>query len=205
VRLVDAVFRQGHLSEQALVEAVMTGERPAHLDRCDICAERSVELGRWLDDVRNLGLDAAERAFPAEKLVAQQSQIMRKLEQLDEPSRVIAFPRQMPAAAREAGGRRVAPAWLGVAAAAGLLIGVIGGHFTAQVSATAHPAQAAVAPAVVATPATQPATPAPAASTPATVTASLIDLDLDNVTPRDLATLNDYTPTLVSARARSIR
>jgi len=203
VRLVDAVFRQGHLSEQALVEAVMTGERPAHLDRCDICAERSVELGRWLDDVRNLGLDAAERAFPAEKLVAQQAQIMRKLEQLDEPPRVIAFPRQMPGAARESGGRRVAPAWLGVAAAAGLVIGVIGGHFTARVSATEHPAQTAVAPTVPTTPVTQPVRPAvPATAMPATVTASLIDLDLDNPTPHDLAMLNDYTPTLVGRSNR---
>ena len=29
MRLADAVFRQGHLSEQALVEALMTGDRPA--------------------------------------------------------------------------------------------------------------------------------------------------------------------------------
>lgn len=206
MRLVDAVFRQGHLSEQALVEAIMTGERPAHLDRCDICAERAVELSRWLDDVRKLGLDAAELAFPAEKLAAQQSQIMRKLEQLDEPSRVIAFPRQTPMAMREGGGRRVAPAWLGVAAAAGLVIGVIGGHFSARVGAASHPDQVAgpAAPVVTTAPVPVQTPPAPAVQQPkdTVFTATLIDLDLDSSTPRVLATLNDNIPTLAPRSGR---
>jgi hypothetical protein len=139
VRLIDAIIRSGHLSERALVEVVMTGDRPAHLDRCDICAERAVELGHWLDDLRTTGIEAADAAFPAERLAAQQAQILRRLEQLDQPARVIAFPSQY-RLARETGGRRVAPAWLGVAAAAGLVLGVVGGQMTARMSG--HPAVA---------------------------------------------------------------
>ena len=134
VRLVDAVFRQGHLSEQALVEAVMTGERPAHLDRCDLCADRAVELGRWLDDVRGLGLEAADEVFTPERLAAQHAQILRKIEQADEPSRVIAFPKPTRSDAREASTRKVAPAWVGIAAAAGLALGVVGGQVSARMS-----------------------------------------------------------------------
>lgn len=137
MRLSDRLFRRGHLSERALVDALFTGDRPAHLERCDICAERAVELGRWLDDVRVTGAEAADAAFSPERLAAQQTQILRRLEQLDQPSRVIAFPGQPRAAQREAGDRRVAPAWVGVAAAAGLVLGVVGGQLIPRVGSPA--------------------------------------------------------------------
>jgi len=142
VRLVDTVFRQGHLSEQALVEALMTGERPLHLDRCDVCGDRAVAISRWLDDVRTLGVEAADEVFSPEQLAAQQTQIMKRLEQLDQPARVIAFPSQSRREQRDAGGRRVAVSWVGVAAAAGLAIGVIGGQLSARLTGgQATPAQ----------------------------------------------------------------
>jgi hypothetical protein len=134
VRLADVLFRGGHLSDQALVEVCMTGVRPAHVDRCDLCADRAVDLGRWLDDVRVTGVAIADAAFPAERLAAQQSQILRKLEQLDQPSRVIAFPRHSRLDERQSIGRRVAPVWIGVGAAAGLVVGVIGGQMSARLA-----------------------------------------------------------------------
>ena len=129
MRLVDAIFRSGHLSERALVEAVMTGERPAHLERCDICVERAVDLGRWLDQVRVMGIETADAAFPPDRLAAQQQQILRRLEQLDQPARVIAFPSQY-RLGRELGGRRVAAGWVAVAAAAGVVLGVVSSQVT---------------------------------------------------------------------------
>lgn len=187
MRLVDAVLRQGHLSEQALAEALMTGERPAHLDRCDVCAQRAVELGRWLDDVRAAGIEAADRAFPPERLAAQQAQILRKLEQLDEPARVIAFPSATRLQGREASGRRVAPAWVGIAAAAGLVIGVIGGQWSARVAPAMAPAIATVAP--------------PVAPEPKANPSSIFDLDLDSLGAPSLAPINDITPTMTTAMA----
>jgi len=146
VRLIDVVFRQGHLSEQALIEAVAGGERPRHLDQCDLCAERAVAVGRWMDEVRLDATEAADAVFTTEQLATQQSQILRRLEQLDNPARVIAFP-VAGRAGRESGGRRVSASWVGVAAAAGLVIGIVGGQVSARLSGpiAAPQAQAQVA------------------------------------------------------------
>jgi hypothetical protein len=194
VRLADVIIRGGHLSEQAIVSAVMTGDRPAHLDRCDLCAERAVELGRWLDAVKTTGLETAEAAFSPERLAAQQSQIMRRLEQLDEPARVIAFPSHS-RLHRESSGRRVAAGWLGVAAAAGLVLGVISGQMTARLGM--HPAPAAAARVV---PATEPAAVPVSASSDDTVQktgpidASLLDMDLDSLNVASFAVIDSMTP-----------
>jgi len=125
MRLADAVFRQGHLSDRTINDAIMTGDRPVHLDRCDICADRALEMSRWLDAVRTTAVEAADAMFPPERLAAQLAQIERRLEQVDEPTRVIAFPGQARHPLPEMSRRRIAPAWLGVAAAAGLVIGAI--------------------------------------------------------------------------------
>src|SRR5262245_2578291 len=166
----------------------MTGERPAHLDRCDICAERAVTLGRWLDDVRTMGLEAADAAFPPDKLAAQQSQILRRLEQLDQPARVIAFPNQYRLDSREPGGRRVAASWVAVAAAAGLMIGVVGGQLTARLG---H----------------RPAPPAPVAATvaqepepvPIPAGSSLLEQDFDTIQLKAVGAIDDLTPRTTQA------
>ena len=187
MRLADLVIRGGHLSESALITAVMTGDRPAHLDRCDLCAERAVELGRWLDAVKTTGVEAAEAAFSPERLAAQQTQIMRRLEQLDEPARVIAFPSHS-RLRRESTGRRVAAGWLGVAAAAGLVLGVISGQWSARLGQ--HPVQVR----------TEQLVPAPAQSAPETaenvgpIDASLLDIDLDSLNLPAVAVLDAMTP-----------
>jgi hypothetical protein len=188
VRLVDLVIRGGHLSEQALIGAVMTGDRPAHFDRCDLCAERAVELGRWLDAVKATGNDAADAAFSSERFAAQQAQIMRRLEQLDEPARVIAFPSQS-RLQRESTGRRVAAGWLAVAAAAGLVLGVISGQWSARMGQ--HPVQVRVD--QPAQPQVQPATDAPA-ETAGPIDASLLDMDLDSLNLPAVAVLDTMTP-----------
>jgi len=191
VRLIDAVFRQGHLSEGALVEAVMTGDRPAHLDRCEICAARAVELGRWLDEARTLGLEAADNVFPPERLAAQQAQILRKLEQIDQPSRVIAFPSQTKLGQPELGGRRVAASWVGVAAAAGLMIGVVGGQLTARLSNRPAPAPAPAIAQVVPADTDGPNTP---------VDPSLLEQDFDSIRIKALDAVDDLTPRVMQAR-----
>ena len=141
MRLTDIVLRQGHLSERALVDAVTSGTRPHHLDRCDVCAERAVELARWLGSIETDAAEMSDAAFTTERLAAQQHQILRRLEQLDHPARVISFP-AAPRQESRAGGRRVAVSWVGVAAAAGLVIGLVGGQVTARLS---QPAGAPVA------------------------------------------------------------
>jgi hypothetical protein len=193
VRLTDRIFRGGHLSERALVEALTTGDRPAHLDRCDICAERAVALSRWLDGIRVTGVEAADAAFPPERLALQQAQILRRLEQLDQPARVIAFPSQTRLSHRDASDRRVAPAWVGVAAAAGLVLGVVGGQLSARLGSPVTPV----------IPTTENALPPAAAPVAMTETpamrslGSLLDMDFD--TPvKSLELVDDLTPRLMT-------
>lgn len=125
MRLADVVLRRGHLSESALVEVWSTGVRPVHLDRCDICAERALEMSHWLEDVQTLGRADADAVFTGERLTAQRGQILQRLEQLDRPAKVISFPARKARIAEANDGRRVSPAWLAAAAAAGLTIGVV--------------------------------------------------------------------------------
>ena len=200
MRLADAVLRQGHLSEQALTEAAMTGNRSAHLDRCEICADRAVELGRWLDGIREATTDAADRAFPAERLLAQQAQIMRRLEQADEPSRVIAFPANV-GTTRDFSRRRVAPAWIGVATAAGIALGVGGTQMVNKMSApaVATPAPAsAAAPAAAQPPQAPPAAPVTVSTPPANPTFDF-DQSLERLTPAGLQPLDEGTPMLMAS------
>ena len=125
MRLADVVLRRGHLSESALVEVWNTGVRPAHLDHCDICAERALEMSHWLEDVQTLGREDADAVFTGERLSAQRGQILQRLEQLDRPAKVISFPARKKRSADALEVRRVSPGWLAAAAAAGLTIGVI--------------------------------------------------------------------------------
>jgi hypothetical protein len=68
----------------------------------------------------------AEDAFPPERLAAQQAQVLRRLEALERPARVIAFPRfARPVTSTQGHAQR----WVAAAAAAGLLIGLAAGQF----------------------------------------------------------------------------
>ncbi len=152
MRIADTLLRRGHLSEDALVAAWYSGVCPAHLDTCDLCTERALDVSRWLEQTRELGMAEADAAFPAERLAAQQAQILRRLEQLDRPSKLLSFPRVAAAtaghhdfASRE---HRHFAGWILAAAAAGLILGVIGGRLsTWQPTAPAvHTSAAATAP-----------------------------------------------------------
>jgi len=191
VRFADLILRQGHLSERAIVDAVMSGHRPAHLDRCDICASRAVDLGRWLDDTRALGLESADAAFPPEQLVAQRAQILRKLEQVDEPARVISFPRHASRIDEPASGRRVAASWVAIAAAAGLVVGVVGGQVSARLTATPQSDTIAAE--------------APGPDTPARHVDTSFPQGEDDAPVRSLALLDEITPRLVQTSARGGR
>jgi hypothetical protein len=208
VRLVDWALHQGHLDETALTDAALSGNRPRHVDQCDRCAARLLAISRWLDDVRDVAVGEADAAFPVERLAAQQSQIMRRLEQADEPARVIEFPMSSSRSGREPGGRRVAPAWVGVAAAAGLVVGVLSSQFAARHAEASPQPSTQTAVAVSDRPAVQP-TPislqdgideTPVRANDREDGASLLDLDLEGFTPSTLRAFDEATPRLVSSR-----
>lgn len=196
MRLIDKILRQGHLSEDALVEALMTGKRPVHLDRCDLCAERALALGRWLDEVRADANEAADSVFTTERLAAQRSRIMRRIEQLDHPARVIAFPALSHREREATGEHRVAVSWVGVAAAAGLVLGLLGGQLSARLG------QRTPAP----PPVTQAAAPLPTVDGPAgPVDTSWLGRSYDSLHISSFEAMDDLTPRLTQVSARTAR
>lgn len=193
MRLADVVFRRGHLSESALVDAWSSGARPAHLDRCDICAERALEMSHWLDDVKALGRADAETVFTPERLTAQRGQILQRLEQLDRPAKVISFPARKKQVSESVEHRRVNPAWLAAAAAAGLTLGIVGVELGHTLGFGATPPEI-VASATV---------PQPLEVTPSTGTdaSAIYDDPYSRTELRSVSALDEMTPRLVDVMA----
>jgi hypothetical protein len=108
--------------------AVASGQ-PAtdpHLADCAQCRSRYAAFTGWLDRIQVDALGEAEEAFPPERLAVQQAQVMRRLEALERPARVIVFPRfGRPTTSTQGHAQR----WVAAAAAAGLVIGLAAGQF----------------------------------------------------------------------------
>jgi hypothetical protein len=108
--------------------AVASGE-PAvdpHLSTCAECQARYAAFTDWLERIHDDARDEAEEVFPPERLAAQQAQVMRRLEALERPARVIMFPRfGRPVTSTQGRAQR----WIAAAAAAGLVIGLAAGQF----------------------------------------------------------------------------
>ena len=97
-----------------------------HLSRCEACGARFADLTVDFEGVRDLAFAQADDVFDDAMLDAQRTRILDRLAHLGQTARVITFP----APAREAvmpvssTGRR----WISVAAAAGLIIGLVAGQ-----------------------------------------------------------------------------
>lgn len=103
----------------------IAGPDAGHLEACAPCRARYEAFADWLADARVDALGEAEEVFPADRLAMQQSQILRRLEALDRPARVIAFPRfSQPVTTIRRGPQR----WIAAAAAAGLIVGLGAGQ-----------------------------------------------------------------------------
>jgi hypothetical protein len=131
-RLLRRSVTGGHLDDDAFAEiwadAATSGQPSAHphLAACSHCRGRYAAFVGWLDAIHDDARDDADEAFPPERLAAQQTQVMRRLEALERPARVIAFPRfARPVTSTQGHAQR----WVAAAAAAGLLIGLAAGQF----------------------------------------------------------------------------
>jgi hypothetical protein len=124
---------RSHLSDDRLIELCML-DAPAlaeqqHLSTCARCDARRVGLQRLLDDISDTAAAAADAAFPPERLTRQQARILAHLQHEGRPGRLIAFPaghapHELPVSRTRPGSR-----WIAAAAVAGLVVGVIAGHF----------------------------------------------------------------------------
>ena len=102
-----------------------TGEsdRPAesHLRTCAECRARYGAFTTWLDSMRADAHAEADDIFTRDRLAVQHTQIFRRLESLEHPARIIAFPRFARPVSVQPGGRR---RWIAAAAVVGLITGV---------------------------------------------------------------------------------
>jgi hypothetical protein len=129
VSLLNRLGLNRHVTDADLI-AVWTDSRlggapptaaGTHVRECSACRTRLTALTSWLESLRTDARQEADEAFPRERLMAQQAQILRRLEAMERPARVLAFPRFTKAiSARDAGRHR----WIAAAAAAGLVVGI---------------------------------------------------------------------------------
>ena len=130
-------MRPSHPHDDRLLEhyaALRTGgplDLPTaeHVATCSECGARYAALVELLGTIPAESAAEADEVFTIDRLRRQQHQILRRLEHLGHPGRVLSFPDRI----GETIGRRslrVAPRWLAAAAAAGLFVGVaVGGAF----------------------------------------------------------------------------
>jgi hypothetical protein len=131
VSILSRFVHDPHVSDDMLAEiwstAVAEGRTASHphLSSCAACRSKYAAFTRWLDDLRDDARAEADEAMSPERLTAQQAHILRRLEALERPARVIAFPKAArPAIATGRAGQR----WVATAAAAGLVIGIAAGQ-----------------------------------------------------------------------------
>jgi len=119
VSLLERLGR-GHLDDQAFARLWTTGGGHPHLEGCATCRARYEDFDRWIMGIGDELRAEADDAFPVDRLALQQSQIARRLETLERPARVIAFPK---AARAVISGHSHVRRWVTVAAAASLITG----------------------------------------------------------------------------------
>ena len=120
---------RGHLSDSQFAkywaEVKTEGAVHPHLAACEACRTRYARFEDWAAGVGAELRNEADEAFTPERLAIQQSQIARRLETLERPARVIAFPK---AARAVISGHSHVRRWVTAAAAAGLIAGVVVGE-----------------------------------------------------------------------------
>lgn len=97
-----------------------------HVSTCDRCARELARLTANADGLRNAAFARADAMFDDAMLDAQRTRILDRLANLGQIARVLRFPRRSREAAMpvSTGSRR----WVSVAAAAGLIIGLVAGQ-----------------------------------------------------------------------------
>ena len=208
------IFRARHLQEDGLFECYLAEhcgeplEPPAaeHLTDCAECRARYGDLRRFMDALRTEADSELVEIFSPERQRAQQQQIARRVEHLGHHARVISFPGHQPGEPAPSASSRVAHHWLGVAAAAGLVVGV--GLGTAYYSQAPAGERQIVASRSIATPAEAPAQAGASALMPDLVSSvneqflSELELALERPHTSELVALDELTPHVREVRVQ---
>ena len=129
---------QRHLSDDNLIDVCLhvgvSPEEEHHLKACERCEARRADFARFLGQMTDAAVQESDAVFSPERLAKQHARILQRIEHEGRPARVIAFP-AIPIYATWTASRRPAMRWLAGAAACGLVIGVLAGHFAHQLPA----------------------------------------------------------------------
>ncbi len=153
-----------HLSDDELMAICFAAADDGHLRRCEACRSRYDGLVRSLDQIRADAVREADAMFTTERLAAQRDRILRRIEHVRHAAEVVTLPGQSAGEQRERRTPVRAKRWIAMAAAAGLVAGLLLGHFvnigSRPVSSTRSPLAPVGAPAVMAEPVMMAAGPA---------------------------------------------
>jgi hypothetical protein len=110
-----------------------------HVATCHECASRLTDLTANADELRDAAFAEADVVFDDAMLDAQRTRILDRLAFIGQSARVISFPRRSREAAMPVSstGRR----WTSVAAAAGLIIGLVAGQLLHFVPSSPRPSR----------------------------------------------------------------
>lgn len=133
-----------HLTEHRLLELACTaGDHDAreardlqHIAACDACSQRLAVLAQHLAASRAAAQAEADATFDDARLARQRARVLDRVARLGSPPRILGFPGavvQSPSAERRLRRHR----WLTVAAAAGLLAGLVAGQALRRPAASA--------------------------------------------------------------------
>jgi hypothetical protein len=203
--------RARHLREERLFECYLAERNgqpvdPStadHLALCESCATRYADVASLLEAARSEGLSQADAVFTAERLRAQHQRIVRRIEPVLGPARVISFPSRVVRRTISASASHIALRSIAAAAAAGLFVGVaLGASY--QYGSHARRTEGTLArqtPAARLIPvATRGSGPAPAATDDAILTD--LELALERPHTRELLAFDAFTPHVRPAQDR---
>jgi hypothetical protein len=124
-----AMTARGPQNPQSSGDAENAADREAlaHVGQCDACATELTRLSATLDSLRDSAWSEADAAFDETALDSQRSRILDRLAHLGQAARVLRFPVRPREAAMPVS--HVSRRWVSMAAAAGLIIGMVAGQF----------------------------------------------------------------------------
>jgi hypothetical protein len=121
-----------HLTDERMFDTCMHGGSEGdrqHLSFCNECRARHEDLTTLLAETAEAAATDADEVFTPERLARQRARVLHRIEQDGRPGMVVPFPVGQVGRIRQLPARPAAARWVAGAAAAGLVVGVLAGHF----------------------------------------------------------------------------
>lgn len=121
-----------HLTDERILDTCVQGGSDAdrqHLSFCSECRTRHEDVAALLTETADAASTDADEVFTPERLARQRSRVLQRIEQTGRPGLLVRFPTGHAARVRQLPARPTAARWVAGAAAAGLVVGVLAGHF----------------------------------------------------------------------------